>query len=258
MIEQFAILVTSCDKYSDLWEGFFSQLNANLSLPIKKYLIANHKKYDGSFSNQVETICIGDDVSWSDGLGIALNHIQEEKIFVIVEDFFISKKIDEDFMREVISFSQSQNTQLIHFANLPGSVDSQFPKYLKCDNGMPYLTSVCGIWDRRYMKSLLLNGENAWQFEIYGSYRAQFSGDRIYCLRTPLFEFKNMVQKGAWVKSNVAWARENGVPMSFDHRPIQPSSLFYFKDFYFQLMWRFPWRMRVGLLNLFRKLFVSY
>jgi hypothetical protein len=258
MNEQFAILVTSCDKYSDLWEGFFSQLNTNLSLPIKKYLIANHKKYDGEYANQVETICIGDDVSWSNGLGMALDHISEDKIFVIVEDFFISRVIDENVMKDVIHFSQSQNTQLIHFAKLPGSVQSKFPKYSKCSNGMPYLIGVCGIWDRKYMKSLLINGENAWQFEIYGSYRAQFSGDRIYCLKSPLFEFKNMVQKGAWVKSNVAWAKSLCIPGAFDGRPIQPSLLFYLKNFYFQLMWHFPWQKRVSLLNLFRKLFVSY
>jgi hypothetical protein len=161
-------------------------------------------------------------------------------------------------MKDVIHFSQSQNTQLIHFAKLPGSVQSKFPKYSKCSNGMPYLIGVCGIWDRKYMKSLLINGENAWQFEIYGSYRAQFSGDRIYCLKSPLFEFKNMVQKGAWVKSNVAWAKSLSIPGAFDGRPIQPSLLFFLKNFYFQLMWHFPWQKRVSLLNLFRKLFVSY
>jgi len=258
MYKHFAILVTSCDKYSDLWEGFFSQLEKNLSVPVKKYLLSNHKKYDGQYANDVQTICIGDDISWSDGLNKALENIPEEKIFVIVEDFFISKVIDVHFMEDVIHFSETENTQLIHFASLPGSIESQFPNFLKCNNGMPYLISVCGIWDRKYMKSLLLSRENAWQFEVYGSYRAQFSGDRIYCLKSQLFEFKNMVQKGAWVKSNLAWAQNLGIPLACDCRPIQASSIFYFKDFYFQLMSRFPWRMRVGILNFFRKLFVSY
>ena len=258
MYDHFAILVTSCDKYSDLWEGFFSQLDKNLSIPVKKYLLTNHQKYDGKYAHQVQTILVGDDLNWSDGLGKALNQIQERKLFIIVEDIFILAPIDCNLMQEVIEFSASEDTQLIHYENMPGSIQSRFSGYAKCEPGMPYLTGVCGIWDREYLKSLLINGENPWQFEVYGSYRAQFSADRIYCLKTPLFEFKNMIQKGAWVKSNIAWARKNNIPLDYERRPIQPSSFFYFKDFYFQMMLHCPWRLRLAFLNLFRKVFVSY
>ncbi len=258
MYDHFAILVTSCDKYSDLWEGFFSQLDKNLSVPIKKYLLTNYQNYNGRYAQQVETILVGDDLNWSDGLIKALERIPETKILVIVEDFFVSSPIDSNLMKEVISFSAKEDTQLIHYENLPGSIQYRFSGYAKCEPGMPYLTGVCGIWDREYLKSLLINGENPWQFEIYGSYRAQFSAKRIYCLETPLFEFKNMIQKGAWVKSNIVWAKKNHIPLDFDLRPIQASSFFYFKDFYFQMALHFPWRLRLAILNFFRKMFVSY
>jgi hypothetical protein len=258
MYEHFAILVTSCDKYSDLWDGFFSQLDKNLSIPVKKYLLTNHQKYDGKYAHQVQTILVGDDLNWSDGLSKALHQISERKLFIIVEDFFVSAPIDSGLMERVINFSIAEDTQLIHYETLPGSVDSGFTEYAKCEPGMPYLTGVCGIWDREYLKSLLINGESPWQFEVYGSYRAQFSADRIYCSKTPLFEFKNMIQKGAWVKSNIAWAKKSNIPLSYERRTIQASSFFYFKDFYFQMMLHCPWRLRLAFLNFFRKVFVSY
>lgn len=258
MFNNFAILVASCDKYSDLWDGFFLQLNTNLSLPIKKYLLTNNKKYDGQYAGSVESICIGDDLNWSDSLSRALGCIKEQKIFLIVEDFFISHPINEISMWDVINFSLSENSQLIHFENLPGSIQSRFPAYTKCEPGMPYLVGVCGIWDREYLLALLINGENPWQFEVYGSYRAQFSASRIYCLKSRLFDFRNMIQKGAWVKSNLVWAKKNNIPLNFQARPIQTSTFFYLKDFYFQIILHCPWRIRIAFLNFFRKVFASY
>ena len=132
MYDHFAILVTSCDKYSDLWEGFFSQLDKNLSVPTKKYLLANHKKYNGDYAQQVETILVGEDLNWSYSLSRALEHIPETKILLIVEDFFVSAPIDSNLMQEVIKFSALENTQLIHYENLPGSIQSGFSGYAKC------------------------------------------------------------------------------------------------------------------------------
>lgn len=258
MYENFAILATSCDKNADLWDGFFSQLDINLSIPIKKYLLANHQKYDGQHANQVQTILVGDDINWSDSLINALNQIKEKKLFIILEDFFIAAPIDSSLLEKVINFSESEDTQLIHCENLPGSIANRLSEYSKCEAGAPYLIAVCGIWDREYLKSLLINGESPWQFEVYGSYRAQFSANRIYCLNTPLFEFKNMVQKGAWVKSSIAWAKKNHILLEYDRRSIQSSSSFYFKDLYFRIILKSPWRIRLKILNFFRKVFVSY
>jgi hypothetical protein len=258
MHDHFAILVTSCDKYSDLWEGFFSQLDKNLSVPVKKYLLTNHQRYVGQHISQVQTILVGDDLNWSHSLSRALDQIPEVKLFIIVEDFFITVPIDSDLMERVISFSKLEDAQLIHYDKLPGSVPSEFSEYNTCEPGMPYLTGVCGIWDREYLKSLLIEGESPWQFEVYGSYRAQFSANKIYCLKTPLFKFNNMIQKGAWVKSNISWAKKNNILLDYQKRPIQGSTLFYFKDFYFQMMLHCPWRFRLVVLNFFRKIFVSY
>jgi hypothetical protein len=258
MHDHFAILVTSCDKNSDLWDGFFSQLDKNLSVPVKKYLLTNHQKYDGHYANQVQTILVGEDFNWSDCLSSALNKIPETKLFVILEDFFVSTSIDAKQMVDLINFSESEDTQLIHCENLPGSISSGFANYTKCEAGTPYLIAVCGIWDREYLKLLLINGENPWQFEVNGSYRAQFSAERVYCSKNPLVKFKNMVQKGFWVKSSIAWAKKNHILLDYGRRPIQSSSFFYFKDLYFRIILCCPWRYRVAILNFFRKVFASY
>lgn len=257
-MHNFALVVLSCDRYADLWEGFFHQLHINLDIPIKKYLISNFLQYQGPNADQIQTICVGEENNWSETVQKSLSQIAEEKILVIVEDCFIAKKINSTSFLKHIDFAFTQDIQLIQLEYSPGSVPSGHQDYSLCPAGMPYLIGVCGIWDKKYLASLLLLGENPWQFEVNGSYRAQFSAQRVYCPQEPLFNFRNMVQKGAWVAANVRWARQNGIPLKTELRPFQISFLPFLKYFYFKVLQHLPWRIRVRTLNLWRKILVSY
>ena len=74
--DDLAILVVSCDKYSELWDNFFNLMYKNWpslkdsesNVPI--YLIANSKKFSDS---RVQTIQIPNEISWSDNVLKALD-----------------------------------------------------------------------------------------------------------------------------------------------------------------------------------------
>jgi hypothetical protein len=130
--------------------------------------------------------------------------------------------------------------------------------YSRYEPGMPYLTSVCGIWDKAYLRSLLIDGENAWDFEINASYRAKYNGEFFYALNTPLFFYRNMVEKGGWIKPNYQWALENKIPITPDVRPVKNAVPYYLKKWYFELVLALPWRWRLKLGNLIKKLLIVY
>jgi hypothetical protein len=257
-MHNFALVVLSCDRYVDLWDGFFHQLYINLDIPIKKYLISNFLQYQGSNAEQIQTICVGKENNWSETLQKALSLIKEEKIFVLVEDCFIDKKIDSESFIKHFNFAFAQNAQLIQLEYTPDSEPCGHQDYFHCPAGMPYLIGVCGIWDKKYLTSLLLPGENPWQFEINGSYRAQFSAQRVYCPREPLLRYRNIVQKGAWVATNVRWARQNGISLKTELRPFQISFFPLLKYVYFKAFQYLPWRIRVRILNAWRKILLCY
>ncbi|MCX8008474.1 MAG: hypothetical protein N3A54_02085 [Patescibacteria group bacterium] len=80
-----AILVLSCDKYSDLWDPFFDLFKRYWKdCPFPVYLGSNTKKYsDGS----IKTILSGSPKDWSTDLLNIVDKIREEFLFIWLEDF---------------------------------------------------------------------------------------------------------------------------------------------------------------------------
>jgi len=253
-----AFLVLSCDKYADLWPGFFHQLEKNFSTPHKKYLITNELNYSSDKTSNLQVIRNGKDTNWSDNLIRALDKIPEEKLFIILEDIYIDSPVNSEMFDQIEKFFLGQPVQHLKYMGNPKAehqLDTLFSRYAP---GMPYLASVNGIWDKAYLRALLIDGENAWDFEINASYRAKYSGEYFYALNTPLFSYRNMVEKGGWIKPNYEWAIKNHIPIEPQLRPIKSAIPYHLKRWYFDLMLGLPWRWRLKLGNLIKKLLIVY
>ena len=255
----FAVLVLSCDKYSDLWPAFFFQFKKHFPdlgcVPV--YLGSNTEVCD---EPGVVSILSGPDSDWSSSLKAILQQIPEDNLFVILEDLFPCTDIDPGCLEEVIEFMGAGDVCHVKYWNNPQAhipVNAMVSRY---PAGMPYLASVCGFWRRQTLEDLLVCGETAWDFEINGSYRASFLGG-FFGLNTPLFGFKNLVEKGRWIAASVAWASAEGLPLTLEKRPAEDPKrtlVSVLKSAYFDLMIRVPWRVRVRAMNALRKLLVSY
>jgi hypothetical protein len=252
------LLVTSCDEYCDLWPGFFYQLEKNLNLPLKRYLLSNNIRFEDEKKYKVNTLQVGSYTNWTSNLRKALELIQEEYIFIIVEDFYICEPVNLSLTLNVINFAVEKNVQHIKFSPDGGSNSSYNELFLSYEKKMPYWISLCGIWNKAYLKSILLDGESAWLFEINSNYRVQYSAEKLLALKKPLFKYKNMVQKGLWIKESLKWAIKLNVPINPTVRPIQKNCNFYFKTFFFKIIFLIPWKIRLSLLDFFRKLLACY
>lgn len=259
MSQSFAVLVLSCDKYADVWPAFFKCFRENFPAgdwPV--YLGSNTQKCN---EPGVVTVLSGSDPDWSTSYKRILEQIPQKKVFVILEDLFLSSKVDENVLATLVNFMLEKDANHIRYWSNPApDLPTDNPLIGECAKGAPYRSTVCGVWDREHLLKLLLEGENPWNFEILGSYRTSYSAG-FYATTSPLCEFKNMIEKGRWIPESINWARHNRIPLSLESRPIlqggsQVLSLFQMKVF--DLVSKVPWRSRVRLMNLLRRLFVSY
>lgn len=259
MNRSLALLVLSCDKYSDLWSPFFECFEKNFPTwywPI--YLGSNTKKHK---NKKILTILSGADSDWSTSYKRILEQIPERKLFVILEDLFLSSSVDEYVLRSLVEFMFEKNASHIRYwANPVPDLPTDNPLIGQCAKGAPYRSTVCGLWDREYLLGLLIDGESPWNFEIMGSYRTSYS-EGFYALKSPLCEYKNMVEKNRWVPASVNWAERNGIYLSLEVRPILRGRN-YIKSLaqmaLFNLVLHIPWKWRVNFMNQFRKLIISY
>ena len=251
-------LVLSCDKYYDLWDSFYDCFKKNFSSDVKIYFGSNNKP---NTNPNVLPILSGPDTNWSESLKKILDQIDEEYLVIILEDLFFSEKVDKNQWNDAITFCINNKVNYFRYFFFK---DHQLIKnnsiYSKLDLRIPYRATVCGIWKKIMLQSLLLNGESPWEFEIMGSYRAR-DIDGFYATNKPLFKCKNIVEKGMWVAKSVKWAKKKNIRLDLKSRKFP--SLFdiikmNFKKFIFKVMIKIPWEKRVYLTNLIKKILVSY
>lgn len=253
-----SLLVTSCDEYSDLWHGFFYQFDKNLNIPIERYLLSNNSRFIYEKKYNVKTLQVGKYTDWSRNLRKALELIPEDYIFLIVEDFYISEPVDLNLVINSINYAVENNVQHIKFSPEGADIKSNNGLFLTYEKKMPYWISLCGIWNKAYLKKILLDGESAWLFEVNVNYRVQFSAEKLLAFKKPLFKYKNMVQKGFWIRDNLNWALNSGIPINPNARPIHNKFNYFIKTYLFKIILIIPWKIRLGILDFFRKILASY
>ena len=258
MSNDLGILVLSCDKFCDLWRPYFSLFQEYYDGSSQVYLGSNTITFEG---DKITTIYSGEDTDWSTSCRNILRQIPNKYILLLLEDIFITSKIDSDKINQHLQYMKDNKAKHIHLAPTPKPdkwvLDQEFGVYEK---GAPYRVNVVGYWDKEYLLSLLLDGESPWDFEIKGSYRTAYD-DGFYCLQKPLFSSVHILEKGRWLPEAVNYNKKHNTSLEIEKRPILSSHTNFksnLQEYYFNLMVKIPWKFRVKLMNVLRKLLISY
>lgn len=255
----YAILVLSCDKYSDLWKPFFSQFHKFWPrCPFNVYLGSNTKKFHHT---GVRTILSGPGIDWSSDLLAILDLIKEEYLYIWMEDFFPVGIVDTNLFQRTFQFMEKANVNHVHMQPYirPDGIcdDKLFGFYGK---GIPYRVNAPGFWKKSHLRELLIPGENPWKFEIMGSYRASYY-DGYYCINKQVFQFIRIVEKGAIRREAYNYCMKSGVSLDIHRRHINtlPEEVkSRVEKYMFDRILSIPWRARVGMMDTLRRLVASY
>lgn len=213
-----AVMVVSCDKYADLWRPFFILFRRFWpGCPYKIYHVSNFSEIE---EEGVVSLLVGEDLSWSDNLIKALNFIEEEYVFMIIDDLFPIKAVCIESLQEIFAWIVSEKPDYVSLNPVPGP-DMPYNNHVGIVSpGMLYRTAtVMTIWKKTVLLDLLKPGENAWEFELYGTVRSDKYVE-FYSTHRLLFPFVNGVIKGKWQRSALKRLQALGVPIQLEKRKI--------------------------------------
>ena len=191
-----AILIVSCDAFSDLWLPVITSLRQHWQeCPYKIYLSSNYLMPD---FYGVTVLAIGEDVSWSDNLRLALTRIEENNVLLHIDDLIHYNNVDFKGIKLIFNwFSNSEaNYVRCHSTHLIRTQEKQLVRPVAKGN-LYRISTQFSLWNKNTLLSLLRPGENAWEFELLGSERAD-AMDGIYVTTKNYFSFVNGVIKGKW------------------------------------------------------------
>jgi len=225
------ILVSSCDKYSSLWDPFFvslfkewpSLMQENRNVPI--FLIANSKK----FSNpRVKTINIPHEISWSDNMISAVDQVETKYVMIALDDYWLNAPVNEQRLLEIYTEMQKEDAAMLQVSLnddrwQQGVKHPSVPGLLYSDKFKHFKASLqLAIWDKEALKCLLRPGESAWDFELSGTARSHGYPKTFLNLsqdNEPI-SYINAAKQGYVNQFAITFAQQNQIPFNPGELPV--------------------------------------
>jgi hypothetical protein len=261
-----AILVLSCDKYRDLWNPFFDFFFKYWpDCPYKIYLSSNFIPYE---RQGVASILSCELTNWSNETILVLNQIKEDHVLVILEDYFIYKRVDHILVEKCFNYLSENNGLFIRLAIFPKdhrelwdynlTEEEQIGK-IKKDQMYPINLQV-GIWSKNGLMEIIKEGESPWEFEIEGSKRSNNIGKDCFCLTDtlnlkyvhgPITYLCTAVSRGVWMRDAISLAKKEGIKIAALNRKIENRWTYFKRKIYFAMPFKYRKYMDY-IKNLFR------
>jgi hypothetical protein len=219
-----AVLISSCDRYQDLWKPFFTLFFKYWpDCPYPVYLSTNHGRYDDP---RVKIIAMGDDTDWSSGFRSAMKMIPYQYVIILMEDYLLMKRVDTEKIERLITYMDKKKAGCLRLIPSPGP-DLPCPDNEDVggiSKGSDYRLSLqAAIWNKNILLNLLRNGETAWELELKGTKRTNELDVPFLSVKNnpPIHYFCTAVVKGKWVKEAVDLCRKEGIEVNLKIRPMQ-------------------------------------
>ncbi len=250
------LLVPSCDRYADLWAPFCALLRRNWpDCPFRVVVASNHVPCT---EPGVESLCIGDDVDWSRGVRAMVRAVGTPAVLVVLEDFLLRSRVDTAGVLARVDDFFRLDAAYLRLRPFPPADHrlARFPDVGEIDPGAPYRASMqAAIWNSDDLLALLVDGENPWEFEVFGARRSDAFARGFYSAHAAVLDYYAAVTAGKWIPYGVALCREQGVAVDLAARPMMGPdealrrNVSRVTNEAFNLL---PWRARDRMLRWFR------
>ena len=189
---KYSILVNSCDKFSDCWHPFFKLLKIYWP-DCKASLYLNTEKEDYSHQGMlINSTKVGlkqtkykSHFTWSECLLKALDKIEDEIIIYMQEDYFLKAPVKNELVEHFVELIESdESIHCIHLtdAGPNGEAPSNKDKLLWTVPKIHRDRVSCqaAIWRKSVLREYIRSHESGWNFEWYGSKRAELLDHNFY------------------------------------------------------------------------------
>lgn len=244
------LIVQSTDRFSDCWDPFFRLLKAywpDFAHPI----LLNTESKDYSHAGlDIRASLVGARSgepwpTWSESLIRCLGQVRTEFVLFILDDCFINAPVQSQALQwcagRMRERGYSNITVTEHGRQRPAGPGPE-TKLLAIRQDAKYrLSTSPALWRVDALRRYLRPAENAWQFEVFGSWRARRSPDTLLLLdpvslansgqgAIPYFQAVDDtgIVKGRWQKGVDGLFRVHGIEVDHSlrgfHSPL-PSVL---------------------------------
>lgn len=229
-----ALLVCSCDYYSECWGPIvasFKKYWPDCEYPI--VIVSNHKDWD---SNEAQVVKVGDHKGWASDTLKAVSMTDFDYYIYFQEDYFLNKPVDNEAIKAHVKHCVENGVEYLKIHPDPGAPQNDDKRIGDSDYCLnPLLkkysiNTAIAIWHRDLFKKVCVPGYTGWDFE----YKiVQYLKEHHVTVKSEMLHSSvaytkgittirgNGIQRGKWTPAGVEFLRENGFENLISNRPIQ-------------------------------------
>lgn len=206
MENKIGVVISSCDKYSYLWDiqmQFFEKYWRDC--PYDIYLISDNKTYDYEQKKlKINTFLSAksnpNPKDWSDNLLRFLNVCKYDYILYLQDDYIFYENIDTNRFETLLNFVVKSQINYVRFYTAPKgdgeSISVSKNIYIKeITNGSQWRHSLmAAIWKKETLRTILQENPNIspWQFESTMDICSKY--DKFYCIDIPEYNQSDIIK----------------------------------------------------------------
>jgi len=223
-----AVVVSSCDSYSDIWEPFFTLFHKYWSdNPYPVYVNTETLDCKNDYVSITSLKSNSKDISWTRRLKEALERVDAEYIVFMLDDFFLYDFVDTASIERCLSYMRKDSEiGAIFLVDLGYEAEESnllgLEKISAVRNNTPNL--ILGLWRRSVFLEYLVHDEGAWEFEAKAPKRSLERSETFYSFskntRLPIpYKFTEYgLFAGKWFRATVELFKEHGITHDFTAR----------------------------------------
>ena len=261
-----AILICSCDFYSECWEPIiFSFKKYWPDCEYDKLIVSNNKdvKISGA-----KIIKVGDHKGWASDTLKAVGMTDYDYYIYFQEDYWLNQRVDNGAIKAHIQHCIDNKIDYLKLGpDRPSCDKHRIGTSDYCKNPMDHRYAICtvvSIWSRELFEKVCVPGHTGWDFEYkivpyINENHIEFNSEALHTSVIPtksiLLIRGNAIQRGKWTPPGVKFLKENGFADVLKQRDIQ-------NKFYSFIFYKMPERYglvypKLAILRLLRILNIN-
>ena len=180
LMDKVTLIVSSCDKYSDLWNPFFTVLKAEWQGLEHIHIVLNTESKSYSYKGlNISTFQLyreGENPSWTERLRKTLERVGTKYVITLLDDFFMMGKVDSQKILKHIEWMEKDQRVSVFSYMETFTNNIQDRKYESFERrpliALYKFNCQAALWRRTRLISYLKNNESPWEWETYGNWRS--------------------------------------------------------------------------------------
>lgn len=230
--QRVAVLICSCDYYSDCWEPIMCSFRKYW--PDCEYdvlIVSNHKNVSVAGA---KVICVGDHQGWASDTLKAVTMTDYDYYIYFQEDYWLNKRVDNEAIKAHIQHCIDNCVEYLKIEpDRPKCDQFRIGESDYCKNPLNKrytINSAVAIWAKGLFEKVCVPGWTGWDFEykIIGFLRENKIEINSEVLHSSVIISKgitmipaNGIQRGKWTPAGVEFLKENGFDELLRTRKIQ-------------------------------------